>query len=429
VRTLEEANLLAQAIVNTIPEPFLVLDAELRVVEASRSFYEIFKVDPAQTQGCLLYALGHGQWDIPALRVLLETILPERVAMDGFEVDHDFPAIGHRIMLLNARKVLYDESDTMAILLAFRDVTERRAIEQEKEALLKRSEDLRRQNEVLLQEMKHRVANSLQIIASILMLKARAVSSDETRFHLQDAHQRVMSVATVQQHLDMTDGIDQIEVGNYLEKLCAGLGTSMIGDDQPVAIVVTSDTGMIPSSKAVSLGLIVTELVINALKYAFPDHRNEAAIDVSYAIDKDDWRLVVSDNGVGKDTDEQPKTAGGLGTTIVAALADQLDAQVTMTTGTAGLAITVAHQRRYVCRLRGWNTHSLWDLWLMPHGTINMRTAEQCRAEATAMDIRALASRNASAREEYAAMADDWRAIGRLAEWQDRFYPEFFSAK
>jgi chemotaxis protein methyltransferase CheR len=342
VRNLEEANLLAQAIVNTIPEPFLVLDADLRVLEASRSFYEIFKVDPAQTQGCSLYALGHGQWDIPALRVLLETILPERVAMDGFEVDHVFPAIGHRIMLLNARKVLYDESDTMAILLAFRDVTERRAIELEKAALLERSEDLRRQNEVLLQEMKHRVANSLQIIASILMLKARAVSSDETRFHLQDAHQRVMSVATLQQHLDMTDGIDQIEVGNYLEKLCAGLGTSMIGDDQPVAITVTSDTGMIPSSKAVSLGLIVTELVINALKYAFPDRRHEAAIAVSYLIDRDDWKLIVSDNGVGKVLDKRPRTDGGLGTTIVAALAKQLEAQVTMTTGTAGFTVVIA---------------------------------------------------------------------------------------
>jgi chemotaxis protein methyltransferase CheR len=174
------------------------------------------------------------------------------------------------------------------------------------------------------------------------MLKARGVSSDETRFHLQDAHQRVMSVATLQQHLDMTDGIDQIEVGNYLEKLCAGLGTSMIGDDQPVAITVTADTGMIPSSKAVSLGLIVTELVINALKYAFPDHRHEAAIDVSYLIDGDDWKLIVSDNGVGKDTDEKPKTEGGLGTTILAALANQLDAQVTMKTGTAGLAVTIA---------------------------------------------------------------------------------------
>src|SRR3546814_1931896 len=110
------------------------------------------------------------------------------------------------------------------------------------------------------------VCSSDLIIASILMLKARAVSSDETRFHLQDAHQRVMSVAAVQQHLDMSDGIDQIEVGNYLQKLCTGLGTSMIGDSQPVTITVSSDTGMIPSEKAVSLGLIVPELVINALR-------------------------------------------------------------------------------------------------------------------------------------------------------------------
>lgn len=342
VRNLEDANKLAQAIVNTIPEPFLVLDADLRVLEASRSFYEIFQVEAEQTQDCLLYDLGHGQWDIPALRVLLETILPERVAMDGFEVDHDFPGIGHRIMLLNARKVLYDESDTMAILLAFRDVTERRAIEREKAALLEKSEALLKQNKVLLEEMRHRVANSLQIIASILLLKARAVSSDETRFHLQDAHQRVMSVAAVQQHLDMTDGIDQIDVGIYLEKLCAGLGTSMVGDNQPVTITVTSDTGMIPSAKAVSFGLIVTELVINALKYAFPDHKREAAITVSYAIDGDNWTLIVSDNGVGKIEGVKPKTNGGLGTTIVAALAKQLKADVIMTTSSTGFSVTVA---------------------------------------------------------------------------------------
>ncbi|MDY7522823.1 sensor histidine kinase [Sphingomonas sp. 10B4] len=342
VRNLEDANKLAQAIVNTIPEPFLVLDADLRVLEASRSFYEIFQVEPAQTQDCLLYDLGHGQWDIPALRVLLETVLPERVAMDGFEVDNDFPGIGHRIMLLNARKVLYDESDTMAILLAFRDCTERRVIEREKAALLEKSEMLRRQNEVLLQEMRHRVGNSLQIIASILLLKARAVPSDETRFHLHDAHQRVMSVAAVQQHLDMTDGIDQIDVGIYLEKLCAGLGTSMVGDDQPVAITVASDTGMIPSAKAVSFGLIVTELVINALKYAFPDHKREAAITVSYAIDGDDWTLIVSDNGVGKIEGIKPKADGGFGTTIVAALAKQLKADVTMTTNSTGFTVTVA---------------------------------------------------------------------------------------
>lgn len=348
VRTLAEANLLAQAIVNTIPEPFLVLDADLRVLEASRSFYEIFEVDRATTQGCLLYALGHGQWDIPALRVLLESILPKQVAMDGFEVEHDFPSIGHRIMLLNARRVLYDDSDTMTILLAFRDITDRRAIEREKEALLEHSESLRRQNEILLQELKHRVANSLQIIASILMLKARAVSSDETRSHLQDAHQRVMSVAEVQRHLDMTDGIDQIEVGTYINKLCASLGSSMISDNQPILMTVISDSGMIPSSQAVSLGLIVTELVINALKYAFPDCRQDAEITVSYTIDHHDWALSVSDNGVGKPLDLRPKPDGGLGTTIVAALASNLGAEVEMTNGQQGHSVSIAHRNTEV---------------------------------------------------------------------------------
>ena len=110
IANIEDAQTLAQAIVNTIHEPFLVLDEQFRVLAASRSFYETFKVDPEQTQGCLLYELGDGQWDIPALRLLLETIIPEKTAMDGFEVDHDFPGVGRRIMLLNARKVIYDDS-------------------------------------------------------------------------------------------------------------------------------------------------------------------------------------------------------------------------------------------------------------------------------------------------------------------------------
>ena len=77
---IHDAQILAQAIVNTIPEPFLVLDDKFHVLAASRSFCETFKVDPEQTRDCLLYALGNGQWDIPALRVLLETIIPEKAA-------------------------------------------------------------------------------------------------------------------------------------------------------------------------------------------------------------------------------------------------------------------------------------------------------------------------------------------------------------
>jgi len=339
---IEDAKILAQAIVNTIPEPFLVLDDRFHVLAASRSFYETFKVDPDQTHGCLLYDLGNGQWDIPALRLLLETIIPEKAAMDGFEVEHDFPGIGRKTMLLNARKVLYEDSPNSTILLAFSDVTTRRAIEDEKQDLLERTEELLRQKHVLLQEMEHRVANSLSIIASILLLKARAVTSEETRRHLRDAHQRVMSVAEVQLHLHASEGIDRIEVDTYLAKLCGALASSMITEQHPIVVKVTADKGTVDSSEAVSLGLIVTELVINAIKYAFPVDRSGARILITYEIDKSDWKLVISDNGIGKTEGSGPRAlGGGLGTTIVDALAKQLGARVETDSSTAGLKVSI----------------------------------------------------------------------------------------
>jgi chemotaxis protein methyltransferase CheR len=193
----------------------------------------------------------------------------------------------------------------------------------------------------LLEEMRHRVANSLQIIASILLLKARAVSSGETRWHLQDAHQRVMSVAAVQQHLHATEGIDEIEVASYLNKLCSGLSTSMVGENQPVSINALAHKGVIPSTKAVSLGLIVTELVINALKYAFPKQKADALILVTYEIDALDWKLIVSDNGVGKDAVASLAFDPGLGTTIVKALSKQLGARMDLFSGPTGLTVSV----------------------------------------------------------------------------------------
>jgi two-component sensor histidine kinase len=338
---LESAQTLAQAIVNTIHEPLVVLDARFHVVVASRSFYDTFKVDPQHTQGRLLYGLGDGQWDIPALRLLLETIIPERAAMDGFEVTHDFPNIGRRTMLLNARKVRYDTNADTEILLAFTDVTDQRVVDQAKDNLHEKTEELLRQKQVLLQEMEHRVANSLQIIASILLLKARLVTSEETRQHLRDAHQRVMSVASVQSHLHASDGIDQIEVGPYLSKLCESLAGSMIGGDQPIALKVAADEGTVTSAQAVSMGLIVTELVINALKYAFPEDRAGSLVMVTYESKGPDWKLIVSDNGVGKDIQAAVETKGGLGTVIVQALVKQLEAQMELISTPAGLSVAI----------------------------------------------------------------------------------------
>ena len=339
IANIADAQTLAQAIVNTIVEPFLVLDEEFRVLAASRSFYQTFKVDPEQTSGSLLYALGAGQWDIPALRLLLETIIPEKTAMDGFEVEHNFPNIGQRTMLLNARKVLYDHGSTTTILLAFNDITARRAIEKEKAELLARTEDLLRQKDVLLREMEHRVANSLQIIASILLLKARSVTSEETRQHLKDAHQRVLSVAEVQRHLHTSVGIDEIDVGSYLTKLCISLASSMVGDIQPIAVNVTADGGWMDSQKAVSLGLIVTELVLNSIKYAFPREKAEALIQVTYETDGSDWKLTVSDNGAGK-----PATivaSVGLGTAIIEALVKQLGATIDVISDDSGTSVSI----------------------------------------------------------------------------------------
>jgi two-component sensor histidine kinase len=342
-QNVKEAQTLAQAIVNTIPEPFLVLDDQFRVLAASRSFYQTFKVDPEDTRGRLLFSLGEGQWDIPALRLLLETIIPQHAAMDGFEVDHDFPNIGRRLMLLNARTVQYDDSANATILLAFTDVTERRAIELEKAALLAETEELLRQKQVLLQEIQHRVGNSLQIIASILLLKAKAVTSEETRGHLKDAHQRVLSVAAVQQYLNTSDAVDQIEVEDYLTKLCVGLASSMIGESQPIVIKVSADNGRIASTDAVSIGLIVTELVINAVKYAFPTSKPGAEVLVNYESNDPDWTLTVSDNGVGTGPTQPSGRKGGLGTAIVQALVKQLNATMETVSGAEGLRVAILH--------------------------------------------------------------------------------------
>lgn len=95
---IADAWALAQGIVDMVREPVLVLDKELRVIAASCSFYSAFKVAPEDTDGRLLYALGDGQWDIPKLRVLLEKIIPEQGVMEGYEIEHEFPGLGHRTM-------------------------------------------------------------------------------------------------------------------------------------------------------------------------------------------------------------------------------------------------------------------------------------------------------------------------------------------
>jgi diguanylate cyclase (GGDEF)-like protein/PAS domain S-box-containing protein len=130
-KTMTRSQEFSDSVIDTIREPLIILDHDLRVVTASRSFYEFFKVKPEETVGKLIYDLGNKQWDIPMLRELLETILPEKATFDNYEVQHDFATIGKRIMLLNARQIERVLGKEHIILLAIEDITERRQAEEE----------------------------------------------------------------------------------------------------------------------------------------------------------------------------------------------------------------------------------------------------------------------------------------------------------
>lgn len=340
---IADARSLTQVIVDTVREPLLVLDGDLKILFASDSFHRTFRIAHEDMVDQHLFAFDKGAWNIPGLRTLLEQTKPDRSVVEGFEVAYEFPRIGRRIMLLCARKARFENDSRTAILLSFGDMTERREIELDKEHLQTKTDQLLHQKEMLLQEMQHRVLNSLQIIASILMLKARAVTSEETRQHLQDAHRRVMSVAAVQRHLNESGSTDLIEIAPYLSKLCASLAESMIGESRSIALEIVSDEGNLVSGDTISLGLIVTELVINALKYAFPEEKASAVVKVRYEVSGSDWKLSVSDNGVGRVEDSGTKAKGGLGTSLVKALAQQLEAQVETVSSPDGVTVSVTH--------------------------------------------------------------------------------------
>jgi len=326
------AHNLALAVVTASTAPALLLDENLNLLAASNSFHRAFALDPEQALGQSMFLLGGGKWDVPQLRTLLATTLAGSARIDAYEMDLPGPD-GNRRLVLNAQKLEQGTTGGAHVLLTISDVTEARISE-------KLKDDLLREKAILLQELQHRVANSLQIIASVLMQSAKRVQSEETRGHLRDAHNRVMSIATVQQQLSASR-LGEVALRDYFDQLCKSLGASMIHDPAELSLAVDVDDSRVNADISVSLGLIVTELVINALKHAFPGERGGAILVDYHAMGKS-WKLSVSDDGVGttaKLADAKP----GLGTSIVAALANQLDATVTTENGEPGTKVSIVH--------------------------------------------------------------------------------------
>jgi two-component sensor histidine kinase len=322
------------AVVASSNAPVLLLDGELKVIEASLSFCKAFQIDLDTIAGNSIFDLGQGEWNAPRLKSLLSATVTGMADVAAYEIDLVRPKKDARRLVLNATKLEYGEADKVRLLLTISDVTEARLAEKIKD-------DLVRDKAVLLQEVQHRVANSLQIIASVLMQSARRVQSEETRLHLKDAHNRVMSIAAVQQQL-ASSKVGDVQLRLYFTQLCQSLGASMIRDHNQILLDVETDESVTTADASVSLGLIVTELVINALKHAFPDSR-KGKIVVGYHSGDGAWALSVKDDGVGMPPAATPAKAG-LGTSIVEALARQLEAEVDVADNQPGTAITVVHK-------------------------------------------------------------------------------------
>ena len=324
----EAADSLALAVITSSNAPALLIDDALNVVAASDSFVSTFDIDPERRQGRKLAELGEGEWGTPELGTMLRATAAGSARIENHEIDLARSGRPDRRLIVNARKLAYSDQDHVRLLVSVTDVTDERRTEDLKDRLL-------REKEVLLQELQHRVANSLQIIASVLMQSARRVQSGRARGHLRDAGNRVLSVAALQRQLSASC-VEDVALGAYFGELCASIGASMISPGHRVVLTATADRSVAKPEDSVRLGLIVTELVINALKHGDPGNRRWT-IGVDYRAQGSGWTLGVRDTGAGM----AREIKAGLGTSIVDALARQLGATVRIEPANPGTSVSV----------------------------------------------------------------------------------------
>jgi two-component system cell cycle sensor histidine kinase PleC len=309
----DEAREYAESMVNTVREPLLVLDQDLRVVTASRSFYGVFKVNPKETVGQLIYDLGNKQWNIPKLRELLETILPQKTTFDNYEVEHDFTAIGRRIMLLNARQIQRASGKERIILLAIEDITERREIEnglekahEELEELATELERTARVKSEFLANMSHELRTPLNSINGF-----SEVLYDETFGPLNDKQRKYVGnvlssgkhlLLLINQILDMAKveagkmklALSRLPMKNILDEISMLVADMASKKKIEMSIEIAKD---LPDIEADELKVkeIIYNLLSNAVK--FTTEGGEAGMRAKRA--DSEIEIVVWDTGVG----------------------------------------------------------------------------------------------------------------------------------
>lgn len=331
----ESSSSLGMALVMSSSTPLILLNEQLLVKAASGSFCRSFSIDCSSVVGKELFGLGDGEWNIPQLRSLLTATASGNAAIDAYEIDFQRSDNPLRRLVINAHVLDHRDDEALRLVVAVTDVTEARHDRRANDALVE-------EKRVLLQELNHRVANSLQIIASVLMQRVRSAQSEETRSYLRDAHHRVMSIATLQRQLAST-ATGEVSLRSYFTELCASIGASMIANPAMLTLTVEADDSVTTADKSVSMGLIVTELVINSLKHAYTDVDAKGTIRIGFHSVDDGWKLTVADDGVGIQGDHASGKPG-LGTGIVNALAAQLSATVEVTDANPGCLVSITHR-------------------------------------------------------------------------------------
>jgi two-component system, chemotaxis family, CheB/CheR fusion protein len=318
---LRESRDYAESIIESIWEPLVVLDDQLRVMTANRAFFSTFRVAADETRGSCLFDLGNGQWNIPTLRTMLESLIPQNGRFHDFEVEHEFPRLGRRTMLLNARVIFWEKQRTQMVLLTLQDITQR------KEAELDRMKAMLREKEVLLKEIHHRVKNNLQIISSLLRLQFDTQKSKSANDVFKESQNRIRSMALIHEKLYHSQDLSKIDFSEYVRNLASNLFLSYGVDPARIELEVKVEDVSWDVGTAIPCGLIINELISNALKYAFPENR-PGNIRIELRREQDRFRLSVADDGVGLPKDVDFRRTESLGFQLVGMLTEQLNGTV-----------------------------------------------------------------------------------------------------
>src|ERR1700692_3869932 len=273
---------LTQSIVDTIRDPLVVLENDMTIVTASKSFLTIFGITEAETHGRRVSELLQHQWDVPALRHLMEKVLPENKPIESFEIEDDFPGLGRRVFNLNARKITQPGNHSHRLLVVFEDITDRK--QRERDAV------------TLTNEISHRIKNNLQVVVGLIAYEAKWTAAPCVQGY-KTMQARIGAIAQLYDLIYQTSRGRTVAVDAYLREIARTMTASLLGNMSGIKIEVEGEPVEIDPDRSVPFVLLVNELTTNAIKHAFPGGRGCIKLCVERVGDQ--IELVVADDGIG----------------------------------------------------------------------------------------------------------------------------------